>query len=762
LRDNPCVRPWSPLLLVLVAGVRAGEETLPADLIGSAEPAKREQAAGLLGKQGDTAAAKQLVGLLDDRDWGVRMAALRALGPIAFGPGREAIREQALEGETRGLRALAARMLAAHDAEDAAAAIARRLKGFKKEDRLPSLEALGIIGTAAGIAALEGQMRSPEPSHRAAAARALGRLGAGMDALIRGLQDREEEVQILSLCALAGLDAGPAREEALDYLAKPGCREDDYLPRRVGQRAAAANLDAITAAVNARLEKAADPGPFLRVAWYGRLAGCAAAARAHFRARDPVDRAFAFACAGLGREPLPWDDVRRALDQRDGRLQHAAATALLAAAGDGFAEPLGHLLQHKEGEVVLVGVRFALAKRHKESLPLLAAVAAGETKAAKDWHARVAACVALGRIGGGEAHGTILPWTRAREWWLRAAAFEGLLHTYRREVVPAYIAAFDDRHPVVRLTVRKNLRFMTRKHFPRRSMYEDYWREFGDKVDFGDPEEKIKELDRSGYDTRRYIQEILKGTDIVVVLGKWDKVELVLQDLEVSHNAVRAQDLKEQGVTAKQVVLVNCEGSVDSEVAEYLQWCVVAGGSMATTDWSLMNALTRTFPHVIGGYVKQSTGNDVVVVEPAVPGHPTLAGVFREDVAHKWWLEIQAFPLSVEDPVRATVLVDSLEMLLRYGSSAMMAEFPAGLGKVLHSTSHFYLQKEGFASESDPLKRKVFAADYLGLSMEEIRDLDAKGVFRNVNDTTPISRSYSMFHVLVNFIEEKRQADRNR
>ena len=92
--------------------------------------------------------------------------------------------------------------------------------------------------------------------------------------------------------------------------------------------------------------------------------------------------------------------------------------------------------------------------------------------------------------------------------------------------MPAYIAAFDDRHPVVRLTVRKNLRFMTGKHFPRRSMYEDYWREFGDRVDFGDPEEKIKELDRSGYDTRRYIQEILKGTDIVVVLGKWDKVEI--------------------------------------------------------------------------------------------------------------------------------------------------------------------------------------------------------------------------------------------
>ena len=30
----------------------------------------------------------------------------------------------------------------------------------------------------------------------------------------------------------------------------------------------------------------------------------------------------------------------------------------------------------------------------------------------------------------------------------------------------------------------------------------------------------------------------------------------------------------------------------------------------------------------------------------------------------------------------------------------------------------------------------------------------------NVNNTTPISRSYSMFDLLVNFIDEKRRIDR--
>jgi hypothetical protein len=50
-------------------------------------------------------------------------------------------------------------------------------------------------------------------------------------------------------------------------------------------------------------------------------------------------------------------------------------------------------------------------------------------------------------------------------------------------------------------------------------------------------------------------------------------------------------------------VLVNCEGSIDSEVTEYLQWMVDCGGYMATTDWSLVNATTKTFPGVVKGYV---------------------------------------------------------------------------------------------------------------------------------------------------------------
>ncbi len=44
--------------------------------------------------------------------------------------------------------------------------------------------------------------------------------------------------------------------------------------------------------------------------------------------------------------------------------------------------------------------------------------------------------------------------------------------------------------------------------------------------------------------------------------------------------------------------------------------------------------------------------------------------------------------------------------------------------------------------------------------MDEIRELKRKGVFGNISNTTPISSRYSMFQLLVRFIDEKRRIDR--
>ncbi|MHC4925542.1 MAG: hypothetical protein ACYTG4_15915, partial [Planctomycetota bacterium] len=104
-----------------------------------------------------------------------------------------------------------------------------------------------------------------------------------------------------------------------------------------------------------------------------------------------------------------------------------------------------------------------------------------------------------------------------------------------------------------------------------------------------------------------------------------------------------------------------------------------------------------------------------------MPGHPYTRGVFENVPAMMWWLEIQAFPIRVNYPERCDVIVDSAVMKQRYGASPMAVTFQWGLGKVQHSLSHFFLQEEGMTQARSTLARKIFAADNLGLSLEQIR-----------------------------------------
>lgn len=748
-------------LLFLLLALPAGSLAAPPgadELLSSSLPERREEGAALLGQQGDITAAKRLIALLDDPDWGVQMAAIRALAPIKFEDGRDAIREKALEGKIRAIRTLAARCLKEHDAERQSARIAANLTRYKAEARLPALETLGILGTIEAIEALSEQMRAPEPEHRIGAARALGRLHGGERGLLRGLKDKEPAVVILSAIALAGVDSAEARAEVLDHVAKLDPVEG-YVFRRVGLRGGAVNREEFAKALEERIAKSKQPCALLQVA----LAASAPvkSVRQHFGSNDVLTRTFAYKSAAFAAERVTPEEAAEGLADKDRRVRLAAAEAVLA--GTPPAETVNALLANKDPDVAMVAVRRALEMRMKDALPAVALLARGEAPAAKkDWPVRAAACVALGRIGWEKELDTLAALAKAREWQVRAAAYEGLYHCYDKRAIPVLIAAFGDKHPVARMTARKNLRNLTRQTFAQKQMYESWWEKQQDKLELEHPEKKLQELDKYGYDTKKYLQEILRGTDIVAILGRWDKVQLVLEDLQVPHQAIRAQEIKDFGLSPKQIVLVNCEGSIDSTVTEYLQWMVICGGYMATTDWSLVNATTKTFPGVVKGYVKQSTGNDVVVVEPVAPDHPICRGVFREDVELMWWLEIQAFPIAIDDPGRANVLVDSLEMLTRYGSSAMMVEWTEGLGKVMHSTSHFYLQKEGFAKASNEEERKIFAVDHLGLTPQEIRELDKKGAFKDIDNTTPISRTYSMFHLLANYINEKQRRDLQR
>ncbi|MGQ0613715.1 MAG: HEAT repeat domain-containing protein [Planctomycetaceae bacterium] len=743
-------------IVLALPGLAAEDDARIAQLLASIQPEEREKGIDLLAKGANATTAKRLLPLLRDRDWGVQMAAIRALGPVDFKPGRDALLELSIGGEVLAVRTLAARMLAEHAADEAARRLAKSVFHYTKEERIAPIQALGILGTEGAIQVLEKLLGAGDPLHRAEAALALGRLRAGEKTLLKALQDKKDLVSLRAAQALARIDTEVARAAVLDFA--DGAPEP-YILRRIGRSGMESNAEAFGAALEARLPVCKSPASLLQVAVEGGVKRCAAAARAHLGAQDPLVQAWAAKLIALGGAESDLDALTPLLDSKDERVRRAAAAAIAALPGEGRSTALALLLRHPRPEVAAEGVREALRRRDRPNAPLLVDLAKGGGAGKGDWQVRAAACVAAGWVGGMEAFPALVELSSSRDWRIEAAALEGLFRVYDKASIPVLTSKFDDRHPVVRLAARKNLQYMTQKKLTTRAQYETYWAAEKDKFDLIHPEDQAKQLEETGYHVRRDMLEILRKTDIVTILGRWDRVEKVLEDLDIPQAAVRAQEVKGYGLNPKQVVLVNCEGSVDSETAEYLQWFVVTGGYMATTDWSLVNAVHRTFPGVVEKYGKRSTSNDVVIVEEACPGHPVLREVFREGVELRWWLEIIAFPLELPDPVRAEVLVDSLEMLLRYERSAMMVVFPAGLGKVLHSTSHFYLQKEGFARESNPQRRRVFALDNLGLTMEEIRKLDEKKFFENVNDTTPISKSYSMFHLLVNFIEEKRRID---
>ncbi|MEM8884452.1 MAG: HEAT repeat domain-containing protein, partial [Planctomycetota bacterium] len=645
---------------------------------------------------------------------------------------------------------------------------ARRLKSAKDERRNRLIEALGILGGPSAEAALADQMKSSKVEVRMAAARALGQLGARPDALITGLKDKELPVRWMCAVGLAAVDVDSGRAALVRWVhsAPPKKPVPGYVLRRIGKWGGKVNAEKLGAEVAKVLPKTKQARALLEIAWNGRLKACAPAARKHWKARDPITRALALRVSALEPNSMTPADVKKALNHKASVVRYAAVNALLSAAKDPE-KALDHVLRSKREDVLLEGVRFAAAHKRKDAIGVLGELAQGKITGKRAMLARAAACVALGRLGRLETYPILAKLAEERAWQIRAAALEGIIFCWTKEAIPVYLRYYKDHNAIVRKVVRTNLRYMTKKDFDKQGKYEAWWKEFGEKYNLVHPEDAKKKIqrerDKYGYAVapRKFIQDMLGGTDILAIRGRWDFVEKVLADLKVEHTAVFAQKIKTLGLTPKQIVLVNCEGTTDSDSSEYLRWFVATGGYMATTDWALVNALTRTFPQVIAKYAKRNTGNDVVVVEPFDEKSPMLKGAFPFGVRSKWWLEVQAFPIVIEDPIRAQVLVDSFQMLERYGSSGMLIEFSAGLGKVVHSTSHFFLGEEGFANYGTALERKRFAADHLGLPMAEIRALDKSGFFEQTKETTPISRSYSMFVMLVNFIREKEAIDIN-
>jgi hypothetical protein len=216
--------------------------------------------------------------------------------------------------------------------------------------------------------------------------------------------------------------------------------------------------------------------------------------------------------------------------------------------------------------------------------------------------------------------------------------------------------------------------------------------------------------------------------DVLVVQGRYDRVERVLDELEVPYVAVAPGELARARLSGFRALIVNCPGDLGSGGVRAVREFVERGGFLFSTDWSVLNVLEPAFPGTIR-YTGRPTRDDVVAIRVLRPEEMLLRHVLTGADRHLWWLENKSYPFTVLDPRRVDVLIESDEMKEKYGAGPIAVAFPAGRGRVVHIVSHFYLQRCELRTERDRLSAREFAGD-LGFApgAPAVKELAEKGL----------------------------------
>jgi hypothetical protein len=183
----------------------------------------------------------------------------------------------------------------------------------------------------------------------------------------------------------------------------------------------------------------------------------------------------------------------------------------------------------------------------------------------------------------------------------------------------------------------------------------------------------------------------VEASDVVVVPGAYDHVDLVLEALEMPFTRVGAANLGAVELRPEQLLVVNCPGQLGQRDVLRIRDFVTAGGSLFTTDWALRYVLEPAFPDTVA-YNEHPTADDVVRVEIRDAENPFLRGVIDPGEDPLWWLEASSYPIRVLDPA-VEVLLASSELQGKYGEAPVAVLFRHGQGEVFHMISHYYLQR---------------------------------------------------------------------
>lgn len=375
-----------------------------------------------------------------------------------------------------------------------------------------------------------------------------------------------------------------------------------------------------------------------------------------------------------------------------------------------------------------------------------------------DLAVRTVATIALGRVRDAAGATALRRVAKHEDWRLRAAAAEGLKQLSAEPSIPPLIELLEDEHSAVRATAHQALLRLSGREGETvdPKTWGPYWKENLKKAKFETLEESKARREKYGYgidETRIY-----RGLDVVVVPGRGDHIEGVLERLGIQYRTARAGSLHEAGLHPGAILLVGCTGEIAASDIEVVRWYVRSGGALFTSCWALTYTLEASFPSILTKSPTPGEVLDNVFARPTASAlrSPYLRGVFDGGVQPYYSLQ-GAHLISVVDPERAEVLLDSPEAAARHGSGVLAAWFRMGHGAVLNSANHF--AEQGFSAArglKKPIDRQAFAVNHMGLSPVQLRAVKDESWWSSTAKTAAEISDLSVFRILTNFVREKR------
>ncbi|MBW3556550.1 MAG: hypothetical protein KY454_06385 [Actinobacteria bacterium] len=202
----------------------------------------------------------------------------------------------------------------------------------------------------------------------------------------------------------------------------------------------------------------------------------------------------------------------------------------------------------------------------------------------------------------------------------------------------------------------------------------------------------------------------VEESDIVVVEGCYDHVEVVLAALGLPHQKVDADGLRRLTLRPEQLVVVNCPGQVDARSIVQIREFVAAGGSLFTTDWALRHVIEPAFPGVLA-FNDRPTADAVVRIEVLDGDNRFLQGVMDPGDDPQWWLEGSSYPIRILDAEPVKVLITSRQLGEQWGEAPVAVVFSHGQGEVFHMISHYYLQRTELRNARHRSAATAYAAE---------------------------------------------------